>query len=114
MTTTLLVGSTPDALAAELVRRIGAIAKESVLERGVFNVSVSGGSMPKVFVRDHAVYTHVSRRPPICCISLTPLSKATCLAKEKIRNGALNFAKAHEHMRTELSSENVGAVDPVP
>ncbi|CAM9965525.1 unnamed protein product [Ectocarpus sp. 4 AP-2014] len=48
MTTTLLVGSSPDALATELVRRLGAIAKESVLARGVFNVAVSGGSMPKI------------------------------------------------------------------
>ncbi|CBN76952.1 conserved unknown protein [Ectocarpus siliculosus] len=48
MTTTLLVGSSPDALATELVKRLGAIAKESVLARGVFNVAVSGGSMPKI------------------------------------------------------------------
>lgn len=48
MTTTLLVGSTPDALAAELTRRISSIARESVQARGVFNVAVSGGSMPKV------------------------------------------------------------------
>eukprot|EP00752_Nemacystus_decipiens_P009101 g8125.t1 len=48
MTTTLLVGSSPDALATELIRRIGAIAAESVQARGVFNVAVSGGSMPKI------------------------------------------------------------------
>ncbi|CAM9784707.1 unnamed protein product [Scytosiphon promiscuus] len=48
MTTTLLVGSSPDALATELIARIGKIAKESVRTRGVFNVTVSGGSMPKI------------------------------------------------------------------
>eukprot|EP00903_Cladosiphon_okamuranus_P013568 g12639.t1 len=48
MTTTLLVGSTPDALATELIRRLGTIATESVQARGVFNVAISGGSMPKI------------------------------------------------------------------
>lgn len=48
MTTTLLVGSTPDALAKELIRRIAAIARDSVEARGVFNIAVSGGSMPKI------------------------------------------------------------------
>lgn len=51
MTTTLLVGSTPDALAKELIRRIAAIARDSVEARGVFNIAVSGGSMPKVYGR---------------------------------------------------------------
>lgn len=59
MTTTLLVGSSPDTLATELIRRIGAIATESVQARGVFNVAVSGGSMPKVpsDVSDVLLYT---------------------------------------------------------
>ena len=48
MSTSLLVGSTPDSLATELIKRIGSIAQQAVLERGVFNVAVSGGSMPKV------------------------------------------------------------------
>ncbi|CAN0334890.1 unnamed protein product, partial [Hapterophycus canaliculatus] len=48
MTTTLLVGSSPDTLATELIGRIGTIAKESVRARGVFNLAVSGGSMPKI------------------------------------------------------------------
>lgn len=48
MPTTLLVGSTPESLGSELIRRIGAIARDAVRERGVFNVAVSGGSMPKV------------------------------------------------------------------
>lgn len=47
MKTTLLVGSTPDALAEELIQRISAIARESIEARGVFNIAVSGGSMPK-------------------------------------------------------------------
>lgn len=51
MTTTLLIGSSSDALAIELVRRIATIAKDSVQARGVFTVAVSGGSMPKVFPR---------------------------------------------------------------
>ena len=48
MSTSLLVGSTPDALAAELIKRIVSIAEQAVLARGVCNVAVSGGSMPKV------------------------------------------------------------------
>lgn len=48
MPTTLLVGSTPESLGSELIRRIGVIARDAVRERGVFNVAVSGGSMPKV------------------------------------------------------------------
>eukprot|EP00904_Undaria_pinnatifida_P007376 jgi/Undpi1/3769/HiC_scaffold_16.g07138.m1 len=48
MSTSLLVGSTPDSLATELIKRIGSIAQQAVLERGVFNVAVSGGSMPKL------------------------------------------------------------------
>lgn len=56
MTTTLLVGSTPDALATELIRRIGAIATESVQARGVFNVAISGGSMPKVSIRPTSIH----------------------------------------------------------
>lgn len=59
MTTTLLVGSSPDSLATELIRRIGAIATESVQARGVFNVAVSGGSMPKVSIRPtYGVHMH--------------------------------------------------------
>lgn len=61
MTTTLLVGSTPDALATELIRRIGAIAEESVHARGVFNVAVSGGSMPKVRA-EHGLSQQVSKQ----------------------------------------------------
>ncbi|CAN0124168.1 unnamed protein product [Ascophyllum nodosum] len=48
MPTTLLVGSTPDALASELIRRISATARDAVQARGVLNVAVSGGSMPKI------------------------------------------------------------------
>ncbi|CAM9290532.1 unnamed protein product [Sphacelaria rigidula] len=48
MTTTLLVGSTADELSKELIERIAKLCRHSVEERGVFNVAVSGGSMPKI------------------------------------------------------------------
>ena len=80
MTTTLLVGSTPDALATELIRRIGAIAKESVEARGVFNVAVSGGSMPKVCREVSIRPTRIAHLPYTChatFISLFLLTFAT-------------------------------------
>lgn len=76
MTTTLLVGSSPDALATELIRRIGAIATESVQARGVFNVAVSGGSMPKVCC--------------LCC-PIVELTGCACWRRGcRLRIGALN------------------------
>ena len=75
MSTSLVVGSTPDALAAELIKRIVSIAEQAVLARGVCNVSVSGGSMPKVrMIHTYLVVrktTHTeadSSSSAVCCI----------------------------------------------
>lgn len=67
MTTQLLVGSTPEALAAELIRRLASISQESVEERGVFTMAVSGGSMPKVCL-DHFELLHTPSSFKVRCL----------------------------------------------
>ncbi|CAN0010912.1 unnamed protein product [Discosporangium mesarthrocarpum] len=44
----LVVGKDKDAIAAAVVEKVATIALLAIAERGVFNVAVSGGSMPKI------------------------------------------------------------------